>query len=210
MRIATPILGLAAVSLSLLATDVTGVGSVAPVAADDNHRLVLDFQARDYIAASLAPGSFPASFPAGVGQMTEPAIARGLLLAGKIRDARGDVIGFATEQADADFAALVSTSTWTITIPGRGTLFLSQREDLTLLVQIIGDMLGHGEYDRTYDPPLETTTTIGAGDIVGGTGDFAHAHGSFLEVDRVRHLSLATGALQVDDRLVLDLHGVQR
>jgi hypothetical protein len=197
----------AVVSLSLLSAD--RLGPVAPAAAEEDHRLVLTFEPRDYIAASLAPGGFPASFPAGVGQMTEPAIQRGLLLAGKIRDEQGAVIGFATEQADVDFAALVSTSTWTITIPGRGALFLSQREDLTLLFQIIGDLLARGEYDRSYDPPLETVTTLGAGDIVGGSGEFAHAHGTFVERDFVHHLSLATGALAVTDRLELDLHGTE-
>ncbi|HVV85964.1 MAG TPA: hypothetical protein VHE35_23050 [Kofleriaceae bacterium] len=166
--------------------------------------LVFDFEPGDYIAASLAPGAFPASFPPGVGQMSEPAIQHGLLLAGKLRDPGGAVVGFATEQADADFQALVSTGTWTLTVPGRGTLFLSQREDLTLLVQILGDMQAHGQLERTWSPPLEVVTTIGAGEIVGGTGDFEGAKGRFLERDFVESISLLTGSLRVTDRLELD------
>lgn len=167
--------------------------------------LTLDFEPRDYIAASLAPGAFPASFPAGVGQLAEPAIQHGALLAGKLRDASGAVVGFATEQAELDFVGLVSTSTWTLTVPGRGTLLLSQREDLTLLAQILGDMQATGQLERTYEPPLEVVTTLGAGIVVGGTGEFAGARGSFREVDFVESLSLLTGALRVTDRLELSL-----
>jgi hypothetical protein len=182
---------------------------LSPVASADEarrcERMTLDFPAQDYIAASLAPGAFPASFPAGVGTLSEPAIQRGLLLAGKLRDAQGEVVGFATEQADLDFAARVSTGTWTLTLPGRGTLFLSQQEDLSLLVQLLGEMQASGELERAYSPPLVVTTTLGKGTVVGGTGEFEGAKGTFREVDFVELISLATGALRVTDRLELDL-----
>jgi hypothetical protein len=178
-----------------------------PALADDPHKqqFVLDFQPRDYIAASLAPGAFPASFPAGVGQLSEPAIQSGLLIAGKLRDSQGGVVGFATEQSNLDLQAMVATGTWTLTIPGRGALFLSQQEDVAPLFQILGDMQAHGELERNYSPPLFVVTTIGVGYVIGGTGEFAGARGTFRELDFVETISLATGVLRVTDRLEIDL-----
>lgn len=200
---------LAVLSLSLVSADAGRVLADHGDGPGHGHlRLVLDCAYPDWLSASVAPGSFPAAFPAGIGLLTEPAIQRGLILACKLRDLTGNVVGFATEQADLDFAAAVSTATWTLTLPGRGTVFLSQREDLALLVQILGEMQSTGQLERTYSPPLQVVTTIGTGEVVGGTGDFAHAHGTFREVDLVERISLLTGSLDVTDRVEIDLHGV--
>lgn len=174
--------------------------------ADEWEDEVFVFSPDDYIAATLAPGGFPAPFPAGIPTLDEATVQSGLLLAGKLRDESGAVIGFAVEQADVDFAGLVSHATWTLTIPGRGTLFLSQDEDLALLFQILGEMQAGGELERTYDPALTVVTTLaGTGTVIGGTGEFEDARGTFREVDEVHSLSLATGALAVTDRLEISL-----
>jgi hypothetical protein len=160
----------------------------------------------DYIAASLAQGAFPSAFPSGVGTLDEPAVSNGLLLAGKIRDASGEVVGFATEQASIDFATLVSHSTWTLTFPDRGTLFLSQDEDIAPLFQVLGEMMATGQYTMTWDPAWHLVTTLSdSGVIVGGTGEFEDARGTFREVDDVHVVSLATGALSVTDTLEITL-----
>lgn len=192
------LLAFALMSLVSTTPPTYGVGNSCDLTA-------LEVQPPDYIAAVLAPGAFPASFPAGINQFYEPAIQSGLMLAGKLRDADGNVVGFAVEQAEADFQALVSTATWTLTLPGRGSLFLAQQEDLTLLVQILTDMMMNQEYERTYDPPLYVVTTIGEGIVVGGTGEFAGARGTFREVDFVEYLNLVTGELHVVDRFEFDI-----
>lgn len=183
---------------------VTSLPSVAH--ADEWQDEVFVVTPDDYIAATLAPGAFPAPFPTGIATLDEPAVQSGLLLAGKVRDDDGNVVGFATEQADVDYVALVSHATWTLTIPGRGSLFLSQDEDLRPLFQILGEMQAGGELERTYAPALVVETTLpGTGVVIGGTGEFEDARGTFREVDDVHSLSLATGALAVTDRLEITL-----
>jgi len=179
--------------------------AVAPTAHAETTEELLVITPADYLAGSFAPGGFPASFPVGVGTLSEPAIESGFVLTTKVRSSTGAVCGFGSEQADIDFDALVSHATWTLTLPGRGTLFLAQDEDLALLFQILGEMIAGGELERSYDPPLTVVTTIGIGEVIGGTGEFEGARGTFREVDDVHFLSLATGALQVTDRLELSL-----
>jgi hypothetical protein len=161
----------------------------------------------DYIAATLGPGSFISSFPACIDGLDEPAISSGLVLLAKVEAPDGQVVGFGSEQASLDFVNLVSQGTWTLTVPGRGTLMLAQHETLAPLVEIVSEMVAAGEVERAWDPPYVLTTTVpGTGVVVGGTGEFAHAHGSFVEIDAIHYLSLATGALEVTDTLVIT-HG---
>ncbi len=163
----------------------------------------------NYLAATLAAGSFLAPFPAGIPTLEEPAIRDGLILLAKLEDAGGAIVGFASEQERADFVSLVGTSTWTLTVPGRGTLFLSQEETLAPLVQFISEMVAAGQPERTWDPPFVLTTTLpGTGGVVGGTGEFKNAHGTFREVDSLHFISLITGALRVTDTIIIELDGV--
>ena len=187
---------------------ITLVGSLLSASAEAKKTETFVVRPANYIAATVASGSFIAAFPAGIPHLDEPAISNGLLVAAKVESAQGAVIGFATEQASLDFVNLVSTCTWTVTIPGRGTLFLSQQETLAPLVQIISDMIAGAELERSYDPPFTLTTTVtGTGVVIGGTGEFAHAKGTFREVDELHHISLVTGALEVTDTLIVELSG---
>jgi hypothetical protein len=164
-----------------------------------------------YIAATVANGSFVAPFPAGIATLDEPAIRDGLVLLARLEDTHGNVVGFASEQDVIDLASMVGHSTWTLTIPGRGTLFLTQDETLAPLFGFLTEMVAAGQLERTWDPPYVLTTTLPrTGLVVGGTGEFAHAHGRFREVDALHRISLLTGALEVTDTLVIDLHGDAR
>ena len=167
---------------------------------------VFIIEPNDLIAASFAPGGFLAPVPAGITLLSEPGLEQGGLFAVKLRDVANQVIGFGTEQQEVDFPAARVKTTWTLTLVGRGTLFLTQTEDISNLVQNVTEMVATGELVRTFDPPLIVATTIaGSGAVIGGTGEFDKAKGSVTEIDTVYGIDLIQGKLNVADRLEVEL-----
>jgi len=90
-------------------------------------------------------------------------------------------------------------------LPGRGQLYLSQQEDVAPLLSIALDMLATAELERSFDPPLEFDNTVGpGGTIVGGTGEFLQARGTFRELGTLYSVSLI-GERPLVARVVLDV-----
>lgn len=147
---------------------------------------------QDFLALTSAPGGLFAPYPADI--PTLPAeIADGLLVAGTFRNQNGEVIGFGTEQEVLDFPNLQTATTYTITIPGRGTLMLEQLEDISWLVAEVNDMVASQEFVRAYDPPVVLVNSIeGTGRVIGGTGEFSGAKGSVREIGTLHELNLIT------------------
>lgn len=154
------------------------------------------------IALTTGPGNFLSGLPAGIALLDEPAIQSGLAALAKVSDENGNIVGFASELIDIDFVQEVTATDWTVVIPGRGTLFLITAENVSPLLRIVEDMVATGELERVFDPPLFFVNTVpGTGFIVGGTGEFEGAEGTFRELDILFSLSLITGELGVTDIL---------
>jgi len=134
-----------------------------------------------------------APFPAGIALFTEPRIEKSLAVLAKVRDGRGEVIGYASELevfGETDFSKgdVLWNTDWTLVIPARGALFLHQQEHAgELYPKVIAPTMQSGE-DWVGDWTVITTVgpqPDGRGLVVGGTGEFAGARGSFVEIDRV-------------------------
>jgi hypothetical protein len=155
---------------------------------------------QDLIANTNDPNNpILAPSPAGISPLEEPEISSGGLIAIKIRDQNDELVGFGTEQEVIDMVGASALTTYTLTLPGRGTLMLEQTEDFSPLFAEIYDMLDDAELVRSYDPPLAVLTTKpGTGRIVGGTGEFAHARGSWTELDIVNQFDLVARTFDID------------
>ena len=152
----------------------------------------------DSLSITLGPGTFIAPFPAGTPLLTE--LPTGFASDFKVRDTSGTVVGVGSELEEIHPATLVSDSNWTVTIPGRGTIFGAQQENVAPLFAIVNDMVSRGVFEQTFDPPFEIVTTVpGSGSVIGGTGEFAGAQGTMVETDKLYFISLITGTLTVDD-----------
>src|SRR5690349_8207702 len=90
----------------------------------------------DALSVTAAPGGPIAPFPPGIQALTEPALVAAFVGDSKLRNDQGEVIGIGTEQQVIDFASLTTATTWTVTIPGRGTFFGEQQENLAGLFAI--------------------------------------------------------------------------
>lgn len=152
--------------------------------------------------------------PAGIQLMQEPAIRAGLALITRLRDARGQVVGIATElesgHEDSSLLAgkLMTHTTWTAVLPGRGALVLYQVEDnWWLATRIIGPTLLRGEPWRGSWRNLNTLGPLpnGHGRIVAATGAFAARPGTFVETAEMREFT-PSGAMDftMDLRLALE------
>jgi len=132
--------------------------------------------------------------PPGIALFQEPAIRNGLAILTKLRNAKGEVIGFGSElevfPAGADLVTQDVTweTDWTLVIPGRGTLFLHEQERSGELgTKVLGPTLKTGE---PWVGDWTTTSTVGPrpdgkGVIAGGSGEFTGATGWFEETIRL-------------------------
>ena len=146
---------------------------------------------QDAFLINAAPGNLFPPLPAGVQVFEEPGLANAFIAGFEFRDQQGNVVGMGTEQEVLDFVTLEGRTTYTLTMPDRGTLMLGWREDFTEFLGEIDDMVTSQEFVRTYDPPLFMVNTIpGTGHVIGGTGEFAGAHGGAIELGLIHGINL--------------------
>lgn len=154
-----------------------------------------------------------AAGPPGIALLAEPRVRDGLALITKLRDASGEVVGFASElevfPPGADMMRdIVWDTDWTLVIPGRGTLYLRQQEHSGELgPKVVGPTRETGE---PWRGEWTVTTTAGPradgrGVVVGGAGEFEGAGGTFVEIVTLTGFELP-GVLigRVELRLELD------
>ena len=174
---------------------------VAPIMANEGGEIVESFFLRspaDGIAVTHS-GKMPLGvFPPSAQRFSEPAIERGFALFAKVRNANGEVVGVAAELEVHPETGNILTddvvwkTDWTVVIPGRGVLFLHQEEHSGELgPKVLKPVLETG---KAWEGDWTVQTTSGPGPggrgiVVGGTGDFAGARGSFVEIDRVTKLT---------------------
>ena len=178
-----------------------GLPHVAPIVKNEGGEIVESFfleSPRDGIAVTHS-GKMPLGvFPPGAQRFSEPAIERGFALFAKVRNANGEVIGVAAELEVHPESGNILTddivwqTEWTVVIPGRGVLFLHQEEHSGELgPKVLKPVLETGK-PWEGDWTVQTTSGPGPGGrglVVGGSGEFAGASGSFVEIDRVTKLT---------------------
>lgn len=199
--------GAAIGALGLLAASWAGVGGgraapAAPLLSTGTDGLVhetLYFHAPEDGIAATHDGRKPIRvFPDGIAPLDNKALASAFVLVAKARNRAGEIVGFASEMEDVapetDIlrGRMVMRSTWTIELPGRGTLFCDQMEDASEFARKVvmpAFLLG-----QTWDAPWTFVKTIGPGPqgrgvIVGGTGEFAGVTGHCVEVTHLRRFT---------------------
>lgn len=139
--------------------------------------------------------------PPGVPTFSEETLKRGFALLVRVRDAKGRVVGLAAElevhpEGDMLAESLQWDTDWILVLPGRGILTLHQQEHSNELgPKVINPTLATGA-DWVGDWTVQTTVGPGPGGrgvILGGSGEFAHSSGSFVEIDRLTRFSATTG-----------------
>lgn len=155
-----------------------------------------------------------AALPPGIRRMEEPAIRDGLALITRLRNERGEVVGIATEleagHEDSSLLGgkLMTHTSWTVVLPGRGGLFLYQVEDnWWLATRIVAPAQLTGAPWQGHWRTLNTLGPLpnGHGRLLAATGEFAGRSGSFIETAEMREFTPAgTMDFSMEIRLALD------
>lgn len=137
-------------------------------------------------------------FPPGIGRLDDRNLRSSFVLLAKARNRAGEVVGFASEMEEVGAESNIlqgrmqMLSTWTLQLPGRGTIFMVETEDASEFARrvVVPALL----LRKTWDEPWTFTTTTGPrtdgrGTIVGGTGEFEGVSGSFVEVTHLKRFT---------------------
>jgi hypothetical protein len=152
----------------------------------------------DMVAIATPPDGFFTPFPHGIPNFDAPALEDAYVFLVTMRDLNNNVVGFASEQEVVDLVANTSKTSYTITLPARGTLMLTERESFQVLIDAANQMVADEEYVRTFDPPLVEVLTIpGTGRVVGGSGEFAHSFGLMQEIGIIYKIDLLNNEFDV-------------
>ena len=145
----------------------------------------------DVIAMTMASDGLFAGIPVGIDGLDEPAIHNGFIGSARLYESGGPLVGFATKHEEFLPPSPTSLSTFTLTLPGRGTLFIEGVQDVEPFYDQLWDMLASGDLVRTFDPPLTVVSTVPrTGRIVGGSGEFARVRGVWRETQALHELDL--------------------
>lgn len=161
------------------------------------------------ITTSGDPAIFP-NTPADVKPLSEPNVRDGLALITLVRNADEQIVGFATEleagHEDSRFikGKIMTHTTWSVIVPGRGALFLYQVEDNWILFKrfVLPALL----FGKVWQGSWANLNTLGPspegyGQIVAATGEFAGRAQHFVE-----HADLRRFHAGVEMGGVMDLH----
>jgi hypothetical protein len=133
----------------------------------------------------------------------EPALQSGLLLVAKIRNEKGEIVGFAVEAEAMDAASnpllgkMRMNTDWTIVLPARGTIYVAQIEDSGAIGK---DILPAVMLGQEWNGKVDFVSTVGPdpsgrGVIIGGTREFQGITGSFVELSHLAHMSRTRGGV---------------
>ena len=157
--------------------------------------------ARDSDVVSLITSGVPTIFPmipATERVLSEPNVKDGLALINKMRDDNGNIVALATElesgheQSRLIKGRVMTHTTWTVIVPGRGALFVYQVEDNWTLFKrfVLPGLL----FNKSWQGSWKNLNTLGPrpdgyGQVIGGTGEFAGKRGHFIEFAELRDFS---------------------
>ena len=177
----------------------------------------------DVIAISHGGGGPIALFPADIPTLHESGIDNGVAILTKFRNSAGEIVGFGAQlevilAGDVAAGDRLQATNWILVIPGRGTLYHSELEELgDFGTQVIQPVLATG---RDWEGTFMRVATVGPrpdgrGEITGGTYEFSDLVGSFAEIQNYRKITAAgqlftTTELRLFKRTVAAVDGATR
>lgn len=191
--------------------------AVSPLAVSTQEQLDLSFVAvpRESILYTDHGESKIKTHPERVAELWEPTIADTRVFVTVLNDGRGDVAGIGIKfSTDSEQMSLINydflvDSAWQIYVPGRGTLFFDQVENLWAYLREVvlparwssGDNWRGSFFRIMTQGPL----ALGTGRVTGGNGIFAGESGEAVESLNAQAYSVDGGLISATGRLTINM-----
>lgn len=153
-------------------------------------------------------GTLPqALIPPGIEDLRGSPIERQVIVAMKLRDAAGNLIGAGSELEYLDDDGRLQVF-FTFVIPSRGTLFVHEVKGVDPeLAEIFGAVAQTG---KSWSGELSVVSTVGPseqglGVVVGGTGEFAGATGTMRQLINFKSISPDGPVAEQEEAFTFDL-----
>ncbi len=209
--------GAALAVLFFLLNPLTSSATLSPLAVSENQLMILRYSAvpGDAILHTNDGESRAQPNPAGVQQLWEPAIEHTSISVVELNDVRGNPAGLGIKIASLSESTRLLKgeanvdSVWHVYLPGRGSLFVGQRENyFDYLREIVipaqwaasKNWKGQWRQNLTAGPGV-----LGTASVVGGSGMFAGLQSDGVEAYAARAYSAKTGPVAIDGELAIEL-----
>ena len=213
--------GVAAFLALLYFNPLTSQNKLSPVSVTDEDLIVLNYSAvaTNALIYTNDGESQVAPHPAKVLQLWEPPIRRTDAMATVLTDSRNTVVGVGMKfSSDSESTNLLNgeaiiESVWHIYLPGRGSLFVEQKENYwTYMREIViparwssGDnWRGIWNGDITSGPGA-----LGTARVIGGSGAFDGLDTHGLESLSAKAYSVEQGPVAIDAKLTIEIPRLQ-
>jgi hypothetical protein len=191
--------------------------SVSPLAVGSKQLLSLSYTAvpAESILFTNDGESISAPYPVKAAELWEPTLRNSRILVVELANSRGEPAGigikFSSDSEDTrllDAQALVD-SAWHIFMPGRGTLFVDQRENYWAYLRDIVVEARWNSADSWRGVWNRVMTTgpnaLGTARVVGGNGAFAGIETEAVESLNATAYSARSGPVAMDGNLTISL-----
>ena len=200
-----------------LLNPLTSAATLSPLAVSENQLMILRYSAvpGDAVLHTNDGESRAQPNPAGVQQLWEPAIEHTSISVVELNDVRGNPAGLGIKIASLSESTQLLKgeanvdSVWHVFLPGRGSLFVGQRENyFDYLREIVipaqwaasKNWKGQWRQNLTAGPGV-----LGTASVVGGSGMFAGLQSEAVEAYAARAYSAKTGPVAIDGELAIEL-----
>ncbi|MDH4109319.1 MAG: hypothetical protein OEW35_13465 [Gammaproteobacteria bacterium] len=190
---------------------------VSPLAVSDQEQLVLRYEAvaQQMLLYTNDGESLVAPHPVKVEEIWEPTVRDSWVQVVELSNASGTPLGVGVKFSSESEAtrplnaqALVD-SIWHIYLPGRGTLFVEQRENYWAYIRDIVIPARVSSADSWRGSWIGITTAgpnqIGTGRVWGGSGEFAGSQSESVETLQVTAYSAVNGPAAMTGSLTVSL-----
>lgn len=151
--------------------------------------------------------------PPRVADLWEPTIRRTRVMVVRLDDSRGRPIGIGIKySSDSEATRILDASAavesvWHIYLPGRGTLFVDQRENYWDYIRNVVIPARASSGDNWRGTWMDVLTTgpnaLGTGRVIGGHGEFAGIRAEAVESLRATAYSSMTGPAAMEGTLTI-------
>lgn len=199
----------------------TSRNELSPLSVSSNEIVILKYSAvaGESLAYTNDGVSQVKPYPARILQLWEGPIHQTVARAAVLSNARGQAVGLGIKfSSDSESTNILNgqamvDSVWHVYLPGRGSMFIEQRENYWNYLRDIvlpaywssaDSWRGSWQGNITAGPGA-----LGLGRVVGGSGEFAGLHSAAVESLSAKAYSIGSGPVALDGEIAVEIRAME-